>query len=61
VTYLLTNGGPGSATRVLSLYIYQTAFSDLRMGDAATASVLMFVMMLGITFVQLRLLRANPL
>jgi multiple sugar transport system permease protein len=55
--YLLTNGGPGSATRVLPLYIYQTAFSDLRMGDAATASVLMFAMMLVFTAVQLRVLR----
>ena len=49
----------GSATRVLPLYIYETAFSDLRMGDAATASVIMFVMMLGITAIQLRLLRSD--
>jgi ABC-type sugar transport system permease subunit len=56
--YLLTNGGPGSATRVLPLYIYQTAFSDLRMGDAATASVLMFGMMLAFTAIQLRVLRS---
>jgi len=58
-SYLLTNGGPGSATRVLPLYIYQTAFSDLRMGDAATASVLMFLMMLIFTGLQLRLLRPS--
>jgi ABC-type sugar transport system permease subunit len=58
-SYLLTHGGPGSATRVLPLYIYETAFSDLRMGDAATASVIMFVMMLGITAIQLRLLRSD--
>jgi multiple sugar transport system permease protein len=58
-SYLLTHGGPGSATRVLPLYIYETAFSDLRMGDAATASVIMFVMMLGITVIQLRLLRSD--
>jgi multiple sugar transport system permease protein len=58
-SYLLTNGGPGSATRVLPLYIYQTAFVDLRMGDAATASVIMFLMMLGFTIAQLRLLRSS--
>ena len=58
-SYLLTHGGPGSATRVLPLYIYETAFSDLRMGDAATASVVMFAMMLGITALQLRLLRSD--
>ena len=58
-SYLLTHGGPGSATRVLPLYIYETAFSDLRMGDAATASVIMFAMMLGITAIQLRLLRSD--
>ena len=58
-TYLMTNGGPGSATRVLPLYIYQSAFSNLRMGDAATASVIMFVLMLGVTLVQLRVLRSS--
>ena len=58
-SYLLTHGGPGSATRVLPLYIYETAFSNLRMGDAATASVIMFAMMLGITAIQLRLLRSD--
>jgi ABC-type sugar transport system permease subunit len=58
-SYLLTHGGPGSATRVLPLFIYETAFSDLRMGDAATASVIMFAMMLGITGIQLRLLRSD--
>lgn len=57
--YLLTNGGPGSVTRVLPMYIYQTAFSDLRMGDAATASVLMFLMMLVFTGLQLRLIRPS--
>jgi multiple sugar transport system permease protein len=58
-TYLMTRGGPGNATRVLPLYIYQSAFSDLRMGDAATASVIMFVLMLGVTLVQLRVLRSS--
>jgi multiple sugar transport system permease protein len=38
--YLLTGGGPGSATEVISLYINRVFFSQLRMGYGALLSVL---------------------
>ncbi len=32
--YIMTGGGPGDATRVLSMLIYETGFSYMRMGEA---------------------------
>jgi multiple sugar transport system permease protein len=54
--YILTQGGPGSATRVLPMFIFEHAFSYLNMGYASAASVLLLLMLLGITIIQFRLL-----
>jgi multiple sugar transport system permease protein len=40
--YVLTQGGPGNSTEVLNLKIYQVAFMDFRLGEAAAMSVLLF-------------------
>src|SRR6266702_201828 len=40
--YVLTQGGPGNSTEVLNLKIYQVAFTDFRLGEAAAMSVLLF-------------------
>ncbi len=55
--YVMTGGGPVDATRVLALFIYQTAFVFQRMGRAAAASVILFAIIFAITIVQRRLLR----
>ncbi len=57
--YILTNGGPGSATRVLPMFIYENAFSYLRMGYASAASIVFLLILLGISFAQFRLLSSN--
>lgn len=44
--YVLTQGGPGSSTEVLSLRIYQIGFTDSRLGEAAALSVLLFAVIL---------------
>jgi len=53
--YLITGGGPGNATRVLSMLIYETGFSYLKMGQAAAISVVLFAIMLVFTTLQMRL------
>ena len=53
--YLITGGGPGNATRVLSMLIYETGFSYLKMGQAAAISVVLFAIMLVFTALQIRL------
>ena len=40
--YIITGGGPGNATRVLSMLIYETGFSYMKMGRAAAISVVLF-------------------
>ncbi|MBE3597549.1 MAG: sugar ABC transporter permease [Limnochordaceae bacterium] len=57
--YVVTGGGPGTATQVITLLIYQTAFSFLRMGSAAAISVVLFVAVLILSLIQLRLLRSE--
>jgi multiple sugar transport system permease protein len=52
-------GGPGHASRVLVLYIYQTAFTSLNMGKGAAMAVVLFLIILAFTTVQLRLFRAK--
>jgi ABC-type sugar transport system permease subunit len=44
---------------VLPLYIYNTGFGEFDFGYAVTMSMALFVMLLAITFMQMRLLRAN--
>lgn len=55
--YLLTNGGPGSATRVLSMFIFQNGFVYLKMGYASAASVIFLLILLLLALVQFRILR----
>lgn len=51
------NGGPMRSTTVTGLYMYQTAFNDLRMGRASAMAYILFVVILLITLVQLRVFR----
>lgn len=50
--YLLTNGGPGSATRTIALEIYQTAFQEMNIGYGGTISFVLFLIILVITIIQ---------
>ena len=57
--FILTRGGPSDATNVLSLYIYSSAFSYLRMGAAAAMSLVMVVIIVVLTWSQMRVVRAE--
>lgn len=50
----ITRGGPGFSTRTLLLFIYQTAFSFFRMGEAAAAGTIVLGILLVITALVLR-------
>jgi ABC-type sugar transport system permease subunit len=54
-----SKGGPANASNVLPLYVYKTGFAEFNFGYALTMSMAMFVMLLFITFFQMRLMRAN--
>lgn len=50
--FVMTQGGPGDATRTLSLYIYDMGFKFLQLGYAGTLSVLLFLIVLVLTLLQ---------
>jgi multiple sugar transport system permease protein len=54
---LMTRGGPGRATTVLSYYIYQNGFQFYKMGYAAAMAWTMFFLVLALTLVAWRLQR----
>lgn len=47
--YNLTQGGPAGATTVVTYEIYQRAFQQFRMGLASAQSVIMLIVLLGLT------------
>jgi len=55
--YLITAGGPNYATRTAIEYIYDTGFTSERVGYAAAASLVLFVVILVVSFVWLALVR----
>jgi ABC-type sugar transport system permease subunit len=59
IVQVTTRGGPANASMVLQMYIYEKAFLQFDFGYAATMSLALFVMLIAITFTQLRLARAN--
>jgi multiple sugar transport system permease protein len=54
-----TPGGPGNASRVLYMYIFQQAFEFNALGYASALAVALIVLLVVIAAVQLRLLRAG--
>jgi raffinose/stachyose/melibiose transport system permease protein len=54
---LLTDGGPGTATLVPGLDMYQSAFQNDQYGYGMAIGTLLFVVMLAFTLIALRLLR----
>jgi multiple sugar transport system permease protein len=55
--YIMTRGGPEQSTRVLVMYIYETAFNFYRMGYGSTMSWLLFLIILVFSVIQFRVLR----
>ena len=54
---ILTNGGPGDATRTIVLYIYEHGFRFFDMGYASTIAISLFIIILILTAIQFRLSR----
>jgi alpha-1,4-digalacturonate transport system permease protein len=59
--FVLTGGGPGSATTFIVQFIYQTGFAESihQYGLAAAASLVLALSLLVLTMLQLRLTRKN--
>jgi multiple sugar transport system permease protein len=49
--YMITSGGPGTATRPIIQYIYETAFKKNNLGYASTMSYALFIVLLIFTLI----------
>lgn len=53
--FLITRGGPGTLTRPIVQYIYETAFTNNNMGYASAISYALFLILILLSILQLRL------
>ena len=56
---ILTNGGPGTATTMISQFIISEGFTNMRFGLASAASLVLFAVILTITMLQMRVMRTT--
>ncbi|MDI7246479.1 MAG: sugar ABC transporter permease [Bacillota bacterium] len=59
VQLILTKGGPGFATMVPGLVLYDNAFKYGRMGYASAIGVCMFVTIMGLTYANMKYLKSG--
>lgn len=52
-SFIMTNGGPGKSTKTLMFQVYETAFTDQKMGRASAFSVLAFAFIIIVTVLML--------
>ncbi|MCY3992201.1 MAG: sugar ABC transporter permease [Caldilineaceae bacterium] len=56
--FVLTQGGPGDASRPIVMYMYETGFQVFKMGYASAVAVMLFVVVMLLTLLQMRVSRA---
>ena len=55
--YVLTNGGPGTSSTTIVLWLFEKGFNDYALGYASAIAWVLFVIVIIFTFIQLRLQR----
>jgi ABC-type sugar transport system permease subunit len=56
---VMTTGGPGTSTKLISYYMYEQSFAFLRFGYGATMAMVLFVVNVILTVVYIRLIRSS--
>ena len=59
--YVLTGGGPMQSTKVLAMYIYESAFRNYRVGYASAMSVVLLVIMVIVTQIPYRYFKSKEI
>jgi len=54
---LMTQGGPGHESRMVLIYLFQTAWSFFKMGYASAMAVVLAIIMMIVTLIQFRVIR----
>lgn len=57
--YVMTQGGPADSTTVVSMFVFNTAFQQLRFGASGAISMFLFLLIGLITFIQLKVSKDN--
>ncbi|MFQ5751147.1 MAG: carbohydrate ABC transporter permease, partial [bacterium] len=57
--FVMTGGGPARSTDVVVYHIYQAAWDNLRMGYASALSMVLFVIIMFVTWLQFRFIGKN--
>lgn len=57
--YVITGGGPGNASRILNLFIFDQGFRYFQMGYASSLVIFMTVFMMGLTLMLIRVRRGR--
>jgi len=57
--YVMTGGGPGTATELMATYMYKMSFKNFRMGYGATTAASMFILVTGIALLIQRLIKVR--
>jgi multiple sugar transport system permease protein len=55
--FVLTGGGPGTATRTLVIHLYEQGFKFFNMGRASAIAFILFLLIMIITVIYLRFMR----
>ncbi len=59
VMFIMTEGGPGMSTEILSLHLYKTAFTSQRLGLASAIAVVLIAIILALTTIMLYSMRST--
>lgn len=59
VVAITTKGGPVNATKVINWYIYEQAFTRFNMGYATALSMVLFAILIFVSLMQMRIMRAG--
>jgi alpha-glucoside transport system permease protein len=59
IIYVMTNGGPGTSSRVIAFTMYQETFANGRAGYGAAVAVLMLVFTLPVMILNVRRFRSE--
>lgn len=57
--YIMTQGGPRNSSKTVVYYLYEQAFSDLEISYACTIGLVLFLVILGLSLLNLRLSRGR--
>lgn len=55
--FVLTRGGPGTATQLISIYAYNTSFNFTQYGEGAAMLISLFIIVFALMMVAIRLMR----